>query len=216
VKASGSLSGEGRGRTLQSRVWFRASVCVFTVAASFVLSRTGCVMSRAQAREPLHLLASHDRGKNLVVNAIARVATSSDIVLGRVSEVRSFAAGATGARGIHTRVTLEVHLALRGASAGHVEFWLPGGVLGDRARVVSGQPSFVVGESALVFLTRRAASFVLTAADASKWSVADDLSSNSVLLPRIDEFVDASRGERVPLSSVRSLLGDEAPRGSTP
>lgn len=80
------------------------------------------------------------RGAELV--ALGRVASKSVTYLAEA--------------GIQTTVELEVESVWKGSvkSTNSISFYLPGGVLGERKVVVTGQPEFALEESCVVFLKR--------------------------------------------------------------
>ena len=82
----------------------------------------------------------------------AALARAELVVSGRVVDMVTFPHSPTGSPGICTRVTLEVERVQRGEAPRRVDFWVLGGRLGDRARRVTGQPTFVLGERVSVLL----------------------------------------------------------------
>jgi hypothetical protein len=82
------------------------------------------------------------------------------VLAGEVIRVDAFPSGPQGQPGIHTRVTLRTDPTLLGASdvdtpsdsREEVDFWMPGGRLGNRIRLLTGQVRFELGEVVAVLL----------------------------------------------------------------
>ena len=106
---------------------------------------------------------------------LEELARASDVIaLGRVVRADVLPYGPNALPGIHTRVELAVDewLVTDGEAAPTVAFWVHGGRLGDRMRVVTGQARFVVGEEALVFLFRNEAGALWPAGmERGKWRI---------------------------------------------
>jgi hypothetical protein len=89
-------------------------------------------------------------GEDVSLEELTR--TSDVVVVGRVVRADVFAQGPNGLPGIHTKITLEAEEFFVGSPRSHVVFWVHGGRIGNRVRVVSGQARFDVGEHVAVFL----------------------------------------------------------------
>jgi len=76
------------------------------------------------------------------------------IVQGRVVDVRGV--WTEGRRGVVTIVTVEVAEAIKGEPGEHVSLRVPGGEMGRYRSVMSGAPTFRVGEEVVLFLGGRA------------------------------------------------------------
>lgn len=83
------------------------------------------------------------------------------VLAGEVVRIEAFPSGPQGQPGIHTRVTLLTDLTLLGASdvdrladtsREEIDFWMPGGRLGNRIRLLTGQVRFELGEVVAVLL----------------------------------------------------------------
>lgn len=83
------------------------------------------------------------------------------VLVGEVVRIEAFPSGPQGQPGIHTRVTLRTDPTLLGAteadspsdaSREEVDFWMPGGRLGNRIRLLTGQVRFELGEVVAVLL----------------------------------------------------------------
>lgn len=118
-------------------------------------------------------------------NAVWLAATLRDaaqhahsVVAGEVVAVDAFPSGPQGQPGIHTRITLRTDAALLeddGAPAGgDVEFWMPGGRLGNRLRVLTGQVRFEPGEIVAVLLYTNHGALWPASLGRAKWLVAGD------------------------------------------
>lgn len=83
------------------------------------------------------------------------------VLAGEVVRIEAFPSGPQGQRGIHTRVTLRTDPTLLGASDDdapletsreEIDFWMPGGRLGNRIRLLTGQVRFELGETVAVLV----------------------------------------------------------------
>ena len=81
------------------------------------------------------------------------------VLAGEVVRIEAFPSGPQGQPGIHTRVTLLTDPSLLGVtdtdspdSREEVDFWMPGGRLGNRIRLLTGQVRFELGEVVAVLL----------------------------------------------------------------
>jgi len=121
----------------------------------------------------LAALATPARATSFEPTSVERLARQSDVIaVGRVIETQVVAQGPAGLPGIHTRVELAVEEMLAGVPVSVVTFWVHGGTLGDRMRVVPGQARFSRGERVLVFLFRTPAGALFPAGMArGKWLV---------------------------------------------
>lgn len=82
--------------------------------------------------------------------------TSDALLIGEVVAIEVFPGGPGGQPGIHSRVLIDVRMALGDVASAHVALWVQGGRLGDQMRVVVGQPSFEVDQLVAVFAIRDA------------------------------------------------------------
>lgn len=83
------------------------------------------------------------------------------VLAGEVIRIEAFPSGPQGQPGIHTRVTLRTDPTLLAAteadspsdaSSDEIDFWMPGGRLGNRIRLLTGQVRFELGEVVAVLL----------------------------------------------------------------
>lgn len=96
------------------------------------------------------------------------------VVRGHVvaTEVRGHGPG--GLPGIHTEITVAVDEALKGAPGREVHFFVQGGRLGGRLRVVHGQARIAMGEHVIMFLFRNEHGVLWpTGMGRGKWLVRD-------------------------------------------
>lgn len=145
-------------RTISRLVW--SSLACLTLIA------LGGERGARAARVP-HLLVHHQqprvsadplsiRRPTRVDEVARRLVDASDVVVrGRVASTTASAAGPSGEPGIFTRVEIDVEENLRGPADRRVGFWVHGGELGNRRRVLSGQARFEPGEAVVVFLRAR-------------------------------------------------------------
>ena len=100
------------------------------------------------------------------------VEQSDQVALGTVLEITVHPEGPAGLSGIHTRVRFGVREVLVGQATSEIEFWVHGGRLGDRLRLVSGQATFSPGEQLVLFLFRTPSGALFPAGMArGKWAV---------------------------------------------
>jgi len=98
------------------------------------------------------------------------ISASDRIVIGRVADVQGEPRGPAGESGVYTRIRVAIERTLLGSEAESVEFWVEGGHTETRARVVSLQARFAVGEEVLVFLAERRGALRLTQMGLGKWT----------------------------------------------
>lgn len=137
---------------------------------------------------------------------VEQLTQRSELVLhGRVLETRVYPAGPNRLPGIHTEVVLAVDEALKGAPDSVVRFWVHGGRIGDRMRVVHGQATFEAGEEVVVFLFRNEAGALWpTGMGRGKWSVRQTPSGQTTT-PATGLEAEGSASPAVPL---RQLMGE--------
>lgn len=133
----------------------RSNVTWLLVSAACALIASSGV-APAAARPSWRLLGWRHREHvaeraNDVKQAIPLLASRVDIVLvGTVVDVQSTPTGPGDRSGIHSRVFLTDVQVLKGKDAD--QFWVHGGVVGERARRLIGQAQVRKGERALLFL----------------------------------------------------------------
>lgn len=132
---------------------------------------------------------------------------SEFVVRGHVVELRVHPEGPNGLPGIHTEVVLEVAEALKGAPDRVVRFWIHGGRIGNRVRVVHGQATFSrgEGEEVIMFLFRNDAGVLWpTGMGRGKWSVRQLVGSPSS--PLHGGHGSPATGAPVPVDVIRRLV----------
>lgn len=131
---------------------------------------TACSHASDEAPQSLPGLEANSSNVQAMAPVQRLVLKSDRILLGHVIDTHTFAAGPAEEPGIHTRIRVSVERTVLGAPESFVDVWMSGGVLGDRARVVSHQPQFAPGEDVLLFLRTHGGALRLAAGEASKWS----------------------------------------------
>lgn len=107
----------------------------------------------------------------------AQMLEMTDLIVGGiVTDVRTHERGPSPAmQGIYTEIRVEVRWATEQASAGQtLTFWMPGGTVGRRRRVVVGYPRFQVGEHVGLYLATAGGVATLANAGWSKCAVNSD------------------------------------------
>lgn len=132
-------------------------------------------------------------------SSIEELARTSDIVVvGRVVATDVFPQGPNGLPGIHTRVTLEAEEFLVGSPRSHVVFWVHGGRLGNRLRVVSGQARFTNGERVAVLLSFTPDHVLFpTGMARGKWAANSGIAYENTALGHAERIPTAAFRERV-------------------
>jgi hypothetical protein len=100
------------------------------------------------------------------------------IVVGKVSKSRTYWSG--NGKLILTTYTMEVEEAVKGPVSQTLEVTTIGGRIGDLTLHVSGMPSFVNGESAVVFVEESGTFSTVVGLDQGKFTVTNGEVSNSV------------------------------------
>lgn len=126
----------------------RRAVCV----RSWALAALVCVSSLAAVGVP-----ASARATIVVEESLAQLTEEAAVVaLGEVLSVDSRWEEVGGSKVILTRVVIATERGLKGAAQGEaVAFWTLGGQVDGIGQRVTGEPSFRVGERALVFLQAR-------------------------------------------------------------
>jgi hypothetical protein len=130
------------------------------------------------------------------------------IVVGRVSSSRTYWSG--DRKLILTNYTIQVDESIKGQASGAVEVTTIGGKLGDLELMVSGMPSFVTGENAVVFIETSGAYQTVVGLGQGKFTV-----TNGEVVNAVGDlsFPDGRPGTpvRMPLQTfknqIRTILG---------
>lgn len=144
------MNGDRWGRRMTGR---RLLALVPVVLAALALSAP--VPAEAQAAQP---------DLEQVVRESERIAHA------RVETVESFRGTVNGQQGIFTRVSARVLETYKGQGDTHLELFLVGGVVGNRAVVASHQPWFSPGEEAVIFVFR-GGTVLFPTGEMGKWIV---------------------------------------------
>lgn len=198
----------GRARTMGKLRFFLASRWARALAAFALLVLAGAWVPTA--------------GRASVTEAVTveqLALESSVVVVGTVEDTEAHRHGPGGRAGIHTRVTVRVSQAVAGTPDDELRFWVHGGRIGDRMRIVHGQARFVEGERVLLFLFRDPSEVLWpTALARGKWhlSEADGRLQAWPSAPLEGDHADVVRAssahEALPLAQivrrVRRVAGD--------
>jgi len=166
LRRSGSIACSS-GRALARALALAGASLAFACSAG---ESAPAPLPEASIRESQQPLAS-------AVEQLARV--SDRVVLGRVTRVEALPEGPGGEPGIHSRITCQVaQQASRRTGSAHigadetVTFWVHGGSLGNRMRVVEHQAQFRAGEEVAVFLyENQSGALWLTGMERGKWTI---------------------------------------------
>jgi hypothetical protein len=130
------------------------------------------------------------------------------IVVGRVSSSRTY--WSADRKLILTNYTIQVDESIKGQASGAVEVTTIGGKIGNRELMVSGMPSFVTGENAVVFIETSGAYQTVVGLGQGKFTV-----TNGEVVNAVGDlsFPDGRPGTpvRMPLQTfknqIRTILG---------
>ena len=133
---------------------------------------------------------------------LERLLAKSNVVMrGRVRDVHGEPSGPTGEPGIHTRVRLDVVRTLAGRPATTVELWTPGGTVDQRARRLSLEARFAVGEEVLVFLVNRDGILHVAELGLGKWSLQSAGDDRFAPDPQVLAHLEATAARSLTLSA---------------
>jgi hypothetical protein len=130
------------------------------------------------------------------------------IVVGRVSNSRTY--WSVDKKLILTNYTIQVDESIKGQASGTVEVTTIGGKIGDLELMVSGMPSFVAGENAVVLIETSGAHQIVVGLGQGKFTVTNGEVANAV---GGLSFPDGRPGTpvRMPLqdfkNQIRTMLG---------
>lgn len=136
------------------------ALAALTLAAPALASAQELRVERAAAPTDVDRVAPTWDGAWLAATLRDAAQHADRVLAGEVVRIEAFPSGPQGQPGIHTRVTLLTDPTLLGASdvdtpsdsGEEVDFWMPGGRLGNRIRLLTGQVRFELGEVVAVLL----------------------------------------------------------------
>ena len=137
------------------------------------------------------------------LNLDEMVRKAHKIVVGRVRNSRTYWSG--DGKLILTTTTMEVEEAVKGPVSRTLELTTIGGQIGDVILHVAGMPSFVNGESAVVFVEESGAFSTVVGLDQGKFTVTNGEVSNTV---SDLAFPDGGPGKplRMPLATFKRQI----------
>lgn len=144
-------------------------------------------------------VAPKARANELDLEQVVR--ESERIAHARVETVESFWGTVNGQQGMFTRVRARVLETYKGQGEAHLELFLVGGVVGNRAVVASHQPWFSPGEEAVIFVFR-GGSVLFPTGEPGKWIVRRTPGAPATAVT----FVEG-RPLSMPLAELRDAVG---------
>ena len=132
-------------------------------------------------------------GALLIERSIEDLSSEADaIVTGLVISIDT---SLTGSGSIETEVVVKVSANLKGEDSEQITLTLPGGRVGDLEQFEGGVPSFLIGETVLVFLRESSGSASLTSLWQSKYTLVGE------------EAIQVETGKRLGLSEMEDKVG---------